>query len=190
MAPPPPLAAALSPAAPAAATSPFALASGAASSTSPFSMSAGGLFGKKQPLAAPAGSAPSSTPAGGTLSLTELEAQVAAPATAAAPCRPYDVAAYLGRLATFRAGPDWFNKPPSLSPPVCCRYGWTLAGHELLSCGVCSSFIKAPSQLTPDAAATLASQLATAHAELCPWKGHPSPPTVSVRRRADSNAAV
>ena len=123
------------------------------------------------------------------MSLEQLEAMVAAPETAPMPCKPYDVPAYLGRIATYRSAADWFDKPAAIAPPVCARFGWSLAGHDLLSCGVCGAFLKAPAQLTAvDPAeegegadgptATFARQLSSGHGDLCPWKGNASPQSI------------
>ena len=149
---------------------------------SPFSMSAGALFPARGIGAAPV-TMPAVPPPGAAnaLTLEQLEAQLNAPAAEPAPCLPYDFAAYLSRLSTFRAGANWFDKPPPVSPPQCARYGWTLTGHNLLTCNVCGACLKAPEHMVndPEVLATLVSQLTTAHGELCPWRGNPSPDTIA-----------
>ena len=152
---------------------------------SPFSMSSGNLLkgGRTQD---PPGQAPkkseSAQPA--TLNLEQLEAKAAAASNVVAPaCLPYDSVAFLARLQSFRTGGHWFDKPSSVSPLVCARYGWCLEGFNLLACSVCGGCIKAPQQLTASGAddvlaRQLHSQLTSAHTELCPWRGHPSPSSV------------
>lgn len=141
---------------------------GAPAVASPFSMSSGGLFSAtKQP---PQSAGPA------TLSLTQLEAQLATSDREAPPCRPYEVADFLARVGTFRAGASWFDKPFAVSPPECARFGWTLDGLDLLTCRVCGACVKAPADR--ETAANLVEQLSSAHAELCPWRKNASPPTI------------
>ena len=59
------------------------------------------------------------TVGGGGMSLQQLEDMLGAPASEPPACQPYDDAAYLNRLGSFRAGPNWFDKPSPVSPPVC-----------------------------------------------------------------------
>lgn len=118
-----------------------------------------------------------------TVSLAQLEAQLAEPSVVPA-CRPYEAADYLKRVGTFRPSAQWFDKPAALSPPQCARYGWTLQAHDLLTCEVCSGCLKAPSTLTSRSAAdetvaVVVKQLTSAHAQLCPWRGNASPPTIA-----------
>ena len=122
-----------------------------------------------------------------TISLSQLEARLVEPASTAAVCRPYDLGDLQQRLSSFRAGADWFDKPNSLAPPRCARFGWTLEGRNLLSCKVCGGFLKIPSHLLAggDAAAAremeaaIVDQLTSAHMPLCPWRGNASPETLA-----------
>jgi hypothetical protein len=149
-------------------------------------MSSGILFGQRTQLAgATSADGSAHAEASGSMSLAQLEAQLSAPTDPASvrACKPYDEAAFLSRLSSFRAGADWFDKPAELSPPQCARFGWVLAGHDLLTCPICNGFLKAPAHLDRRGAAAevgqMVASLTTAHGELCPWRRNPSPASIA-----------
>ncbi|KAL1523429.1 hypothetical protein AB1Y20_018369 [Prymnesium parvum] len=153
---------------------------------SPFSIASGtALLGASRGLFAPAGSANEHSAQlarpthDGCLTLSQLETLVDSATPQPAGCRPYEYADYLQRVATFRMAFFWFDMPDELSPPQCARHGWCLSSRETLGCTVCGSYIKTPHSLLSSAAgplsAQLAAQLATAHRELCPWRGSACP---------------
>ncbi|RKP00391.1 hypothetical protein CXG81DRAFT_19639 [Caulochytrium protostelioides] len=99
------------------------------------------------------------------------------------------------RLQTF-SPLFWFDKPPALAPPVAARHGWQCIGTDALQCSVCRKrlvvALDGPAASPPPAgacvldddaleadladraraalAAQFARQLATAHADTCPWR--------------------
>jgi len=154
------------------------------SQSTPFSLSVGSLFPVRD-HSKPTAVAPLRTATDdATVSLNSLEEHLATKTAGSLTCSQYDEAAYLSRQATFTPCGHWHDKPTSILPPTCARYGWTLAGLNRLTCLTCGACVMAPDTLTSAACdmqigAVVAEQLTTAHAKLCPWRGNVSPASLS-----------
>uniref|UniRef100_A0A0D9V2P7 C3HC-type domain-containing protein n=1 Tax=Leersia perrieri TaxID=77586 RepID=A0A0D9V2P7_9ORYZ len=90
------------------------------------------------------------------------------------PCRPWDRADLMRRLATFKAM-TWFAKPKVISPVNCARRGWTNIEPDVITCEACEArlLFSTPSSWAPQqvekAAAVFSLKLDSGHKLLCPW---------------------
>ncbi|KAL5222994.1 hypothetical protein ABZP36_027707 [Zizania latifolia] len=90
------------------------------------------------------------------------------------PCRPWDRADLMRRLATFKAM-TWFAKPKAISPVNCARRGWTNIEPDVIMCEACGArlLFSTPSSWAPQqvekAAAVFSLKLDNGHKLLCPW---------------------
>ncbi|KAL5228710.1 hypothetical protein ABZP36_016975 [Zizania latifolia] len=90
------------------------------------------------------------------------------------PCRPWDRADLIRRLATFKAM-TWFAKPKVISPVNCTRRGWTNIEPDVITCEACGArlLFSTPSSWAPQqvekAAAVFSLKLDNGHKLLCPW---------------------
>ncbi|KAG8077237.1 hypothetical protein GUJ93_ZPchr0007g4311 [Zizania palustris] len=90
------------------------------------------------------------------------------------PCRPWDRADLMRRLATFKAM-TWFAKPKVISPVNCARRGWTNIEPDVITCEACGArlLFSTPSSWAPQqvekAAAVFSLKLDNGHKLLCPW---------------------
>ncbi|NXO87474.1 NIPA protein, partial [Sitta europaea] len=75
----------------------------------------------------------------------------------------------------------WAGKPPSLSPLVCARLGWTNVECDLLRCSSCQAYLCMSLQLAFDLTnykercEELRKALSTAHEKFCFWPDSPCP---------------
>ncbi|XP_062204561.1 uncharacterized protein LOC133906618 [Phragmites australis] len=107
---------------------------------------------------------------------SRLPPQVAAMAAISPPppCRPWDRADLMCRLASFKAM-TWFAKPKVISPVNCARRGWTNIEPDIITCEACGArlLFSTPSSWTTQqvekAAAVFSLKLDTGHKLLCPW---------------------
>ncbi|XP_062214522.1 uncharacterized protein LOC133915394 [Phragmites australis] len=107
---------------------------------------------------------------------SRLPPQVAAMAAMSPPppCRPWDRADLMRRLASFKAM-TWFAKPKVISPVNCVRRGWTNIEPDVITCEACGArlLFSTPSSWTTQqvekAAAVFSLKLDTGHKLLCPW---------------------
>ncbi|XP_078168819.1 C3HC zinc finger-like protein [Carex rostrata] len=118
----------------------------------------------------------------------------------APPCRPWDRADLMRRLATFKAM-TWFAKPKVISPVNCARRGWVNVELDTISCEACgarlmfSTATSWTSQQVDKAAAVFSLKLDNGHKLLCPWTDNiceeslalfpPTPPSVLIRNYED-----
>ncbi|KAK3161229.1 hypothetical protein QOZ80_1BG0074190 [Eleusine coracana subsp. coracana] len=90
------------------------------------------------------------------------------------PCRPWDRADLMRRLASFKAM-TWFAKPKVISPVNCARRGWINIEPDVITCEACGArlLFSTPSSWTTQqvekAAAVFSLKLDTGHKLLCPW---------------------
>ncbi|KAF0898565.1 hypothetical protein E2562_008152 [Oryza meyeriana var. granulata] len=90
------------------------------------------------------------------------------------PCRPWDRADLMRRLATFKAM-TWFAKPKVISPVNCARRGWINIEPDVITCEACEArlLFSTPSSWAPQqvekAAAVFSLKLDSGHKLLCPW---------------------
>lgn len=90
------------------------------------------------------------------------------------PCRPWDRADLMRRLATFKAM-TWFAKPKVISPVNCARRGWINIEPDVITCEACEArlLFSTPSSWAPQqvekAAAVFSLKLDNGHKLLCPW---------------------
>ncbi|TVU34498.1 hypothetical protein EJB05_16333 [Eragrostis curvula] len=90
------------------------------------------------------------------------------------PCRPWDRADLMRRLASFKAM-TWFAKPKVISPVNCARRGWTNIEPDVITCEACGArlLFSTPSSWTTQqvekAAAVFSLKLDSGHKLLCPW---------------------
>ncbi|TMW61565.1 hypothetical protein Poli38472_012756 [Pythium oligandrum] len=100
-------------------------------------------------------------------------------------CRAWSHADFLQRLATYGIA-TWFAKPKAISPLVCARFGWVNTASDMLQCAHCEEYLccAIDDKLSKDGvkavAERFAGQLATSHADMCPWKSNPSPESFTV----------